>query len=638
MDPRLIVIAGPLEGTIFPLNEVEISIGRERSNQFWINDIAVSRRHSMIKREGDQFKLSDLGSSNGTRVNGVPIKERQLDHGDLIALGDSLFLFLMHEESDSAPALSSVEMDEAGLDSESTILLKIDEALYLNPEKVLAALPPSARLAHDLNALLKISSAVNSIRDLEALQQQLLKLIFEVIPAQRGAILLVKEGQKDFESVFGWDRLTGADLPVQVSHTIVNKVLAEGVAVLSSDLADSEAFNVAESLRASQTRSLLAVPLAVFTKISGVLYLDTSEVAARFDESHLQLATAIASIAAVAIANARNVESLEDEKRQLQEDIRIEHNMVGESRRMREIYQAISKVAPTDSTVLILGESGTGKEMAARAIHQNSARAARLFVAINCAALTETLLESELFGHEKGAFTGAIAQKRGRLELADGGTVFLDEVGELAPALQAKLLRVLQEREFERVGGLRAIKVDIRLIAATNRDIEEAIRSRAFRQDLYYRLNVVRLVMPSLKDRREDIPLLASYFTVKYSHICKRRVKGISTEARACLMSYDWPGNVRELENAIERAVVLGSTETILPEDLPETLLETTPPADSTAASYYEAVKEAKKQIILKALDQAGSNYVEAAKLLGIHPNNLHRLIRNLNVKPILKS
>ena len=637
MNPRLVAIAGPLEGTIFPITEAEISIGRERSNQLWINDISVSRRHSIIKRELDEFELLDLDSSNGTRVNGVPVKERALGHGDLIAIGDSLFLFLVHEESEAAPAASPVEMDEAKLDSESTVLLRIDEALYLNPEKVLAALPPSARLAHDLSALLKISSAINSIRDLGPLQRRLLELTFEVIPAQRGAILLVKEGQEDFESVFGWDRLTEGTRPVQISHTIVNKVLGEGVAVLSSDVAGTDAYDEAESLRVFQTRSLLCVPLAVFAKTLGVLYLDTSDVAARFDESYLQLAVAIAAIAAVAIENARRVQSLEDEKRQLQEDIRIEHNMVGESRRMREVYQAISKVAPTDSTVLILGESGTGKEIAARAIHQNSARAASPFVAINCAALTETLLESELFGHEKGAFTGAIAQKRGRLELADGGTVFLDEVGELALALQAKLLRMLQEREFERVGGARTIKVDIRLIAATNRDLEEAIRSRGFRQDLYYRLNVVRLVLPSLKDRREDIPLLASYFTAKYSRVCKRRVKGISPEARACLMSYDWPGNVRELENAIERAVVLGSTETILPEDLPETLLEMAAPADSSAASYYEAVKEAKKQIILKALDQSGGNYADAARLLGIHPNNLHRLIRNLNIKPLLK-
>jgi Nif-specific regulatory protein len=311
--------------------------------------------------------------------------------------------------------------------------------------------------------------------------------------------------------------------------------------------------------------------------------------------------------------------------------------MVGESHRMRDVFQFIAKVASTDSTVLIRGESGTGKELAARAIHQNSPRSGKPFVAINCAALTETLLESELFGHEKGAFTGAIAQKKGKLEVADGGTVFLDEMGEMTPLLQAKLLRVLQEREFEHVGGTRPIKVDIRLIAATNRDLENAIRQGSFRQDLYYRLNVVSLTMPGLRERREDIPLLASYFATKYGQKCKRQVRGISPEARACLKEYDWPGNVRELENAIERAVVLGSSDVIRPEDLPEAVLETEPPAGGTPTRYHEAIKEAKKQLILKAVEQANGNYTEAAKQLGVHANYLHRLIRNLNLKPVLK-
>src|SRR5438876_12148167 len=225
--------------------------------------------------------------------------------------------------------------------------------------------------------------------------------------------------------------------------------------------------------------------------------------------------------------------------------------MVGESPRMREVFQFIRKVAPTDSTVLIRGESGTGKELVARAIHRNSRRQNRPFVAINCAALTDTLLESELFGHEKGAFTGAVALKKGKIEVADSGTVFLDEIGELAPNLQAKLFRVLQEREFERVGGTRPIKVDVRLIAATNVDLNEASRTGKFRQDLYYRLNVVSLEVPPLREHPQDIPLLAAYFIARYSEKVNRRVAGISPKARTCLLHYSWPGNVRELENAI---------------------------------------------------------------------------------------
>jgi Nif-specific regulatory protein len=288
--------------------------------------------------------------------------------------------------------------------------------------------------------------------------------------------------------------------------------------------------------------------------------------------------------------------------------------------------------------VLIRGESGTGKELAAHAIHLNSARSEKPFITINGATLSESLLESELFGHEKGAFTGAFAQKRGKLELADGGTLFLDEVGELTPLIQAKLLRVLQHRDFERVGGTRPIKVDVRIVTATNKNLEEAVGKGEFRQDLYYRLNVLSVTMPSLRDRRDDIQLLASYFAALYSKKCKRRINGISPEARALLRDYDWPGNVRELENAMERAVVLGSTEMILPDDLPEVLFETGDEGSDQFDDYHHLVKEAKSLIVIKAVEEAGGNYTEAAKRLGLHPTNLHRLIRILNLKPRLKS
>jgi Nif-specific regulatory protein len=300
---------------------------------------------------------------------------------------------------------------------------------------------------------------------------------------------------------------------------------------------------------------------------------------------------------------------------------------------MRKVFEFIRRVAPTDSTVLVQGESGTGKELVAHAIHRNSPRAEQPFVAINCAAIAETLLESELFGHEKGAFTGAVAQKKGKVEVAEGGTLFLDEISELAPGLQAKLLRVLQEREFERLGGTRSIKLDIRVVAATNKSLPDAVKAGAFRNDLFYRLNVVVITMPPLRERREDISLLANHSVAKASRKCGMRLKALSPEALACLMHYDWPGNVRELENALERALVLGSTDTILADDLPDEVLE----ADSTApvpgAKYYAAIKDAKKHLVLQALQEANGSYIEAAKALGMHPNSLLRLIRNLDLK-----
>jgi len=333
----------------------------------------------------------------------------------------------------------------------------------------------------------------------------------------------------------------------------------------------------------------------------------------------------------------RHWERLKQENQALRAEVNLEYNMVGVSARMKEVFDFVRRVAATDATVLVEGESGTGKELVARAIHRNSKRAENPFVAINCAAIAENLLESELFGHEKGAFTGAAAQKKGRIEMAEGGTLFLDEVSELAAELQAKLLRVLQEREFERVGGTRAIPLDTRLIAATNKKLSEAIESGEFRKDLYYRLNVVTLTMPALRDRTEDIPQLAEHFLSKASRKCKTRMKSLSEEAKACLIKYDWPGNVRELENAIERAVVLGLGNVVLPEDLPETILEAGVLSDGSA-KYHRSMKETKRQMIAQALQHAHGSYLEAAKSLGIHPNSLLRLMRNLNVKASKKA
>ena len=634
-NAELEAVAGPLEGSSFPITGGELSIGREPSNQVPILDSSVSRKHCVIRRDDGQYKLQDLNSRNSTFVNGVPVSERVLATGDEIKIGNSLFVFVLPGEGKDAGLSTSVEFDKEDTAGGSTIILKKQDARYLRD---LEKATPTSRMVGDLNALLRISKSVNSVRGLAALEKQLLESIFEVAPADRAAILLSDRSGEEYSSVFGWDRRTGPNPAVQVSRTIVSQVLQDRVAVLCNDLPAANNFSDTESIAIRQIRSVLAVPLEVFDRVMGVIYLDASDPSVRFDEDHLQLLTAIGSIAALALDNAQRMELLEEENRRLQAEMNLEHNMVGESPRMRDVYQFITRVASQDSTVLIYGESGTGKELVAHAIHHNSPRAKKPFVAINCAALSENLLESELFGHEKGAFTGAILQKKGKLEVAEGGTVFLDEIGELAPSLQAKLLRVLQEREFERVGGTRTIKMDVRLITATNRDLEEEVKKVRFREDLYYRLNVVSLRMPALRERREDISLLASYFAAKYGKRSNRTLLGISPQARACLMNYDWPGNVRELENAVERAVVLGSSDLILPEDLPEQILEKAAPMGTTVNAFHDAVRDAKKQLIVSAVEQAGGNYTEAAKLLGLHPNYLHRLIRNLNIKTLLRS
>jgi transcriptional regulator with GAF, ATPase, and Fis domain len=626
---RLVVVVGPLKDTEFQLDEAEVTIGRDAGNRLAISDPSLSRHHCVVIREGNRFKVKDLESRNGSFVNGVAVKEAWLEHGDQLAVGDSVLTYVSEEPTQPHVA-SNVEFAD-GM-TQAMARLHPQDVLYLQPERVLQEMPSMPNLARNLSALLKISGVVHAVRGLEALQEKILELIFETIPAERAVVLLDSRGKGEFGSTFALHRHGRQASPIQVSRTILRQAVEQGVAILGADVPHSGTLSEVESVVAASVGSLMCVPLTVFAGVIGCIYLDTTS-AARFDEGHLQLLAAIAGISAIALANARRLEWLEEENLRLTAEINLEHDMIGASARMKEVYQFLSRVAPSDSTVLIEGESGTGKEVMARALHRNSPRSKRPFVAINCAAIPEGLLESELFGYEKGAFTGAATQKKGKLELADGGVAFLDEVGELAPSLQVKLLRVLQEREFERVGGTRPISVDIRLIAATNRDLREAVKDGEFRQDLYYRLNVVSVVMPPLRERWEDIPLLAEYFGTKYAKKSNLNPKPISAEAMACLMDYDWPGNVRELENAIERAMVLSTSETVRPEDLPDSVLEREFQPGAPAAKYQTAVKELKKQLILNAVKDAHGAYTEAARILGVHPNYLHRLIRNLGLK-----
>jgi len=627
---RLEAVSGPLKGKLFPLTREEVSIGRDPSNEISLLDSLVSRRHCVIRQEASAFRLQDLESRNNTFVSGVPVRDRVLVHGDQIRVGNSILIF-QGPSSDSIPGNASLQLDATPVPGAATVILRKEDALYLQASR---PLPATAKTVRDLNVLLDFSRTVNSVRGLHALQERVLESVLAIVPADQAAILLTENGVAGFSSIVGRNRELGANQPIHASQTILNRVLEENLAVLSSDVQSDDAYREAESLIERRVHSVLAVPLEVLGKVLGVMYLDASSPGARFDSDLLQLVTTLGNITALALENARQLERLGGENRRLYEELNIHHSMIGESKAMHDVYDFVSRVAGRDSTVLISGESGTGKELVARAVHMNGGRADKPFVAINCAAITETLLESELFGHERGAFTGAVSQKKGKLEVAEGGTVFLDEIGELAVPMQAKLLRVLQEREFERVGGTRPIKLDVRLIAATNRDLKEASKTGGFRPDLYYRLNVVSLQMPALRERREDIPMLAAFFATQCGEKVKRRVAGISPEARVCLMRYDWPGNVRELENAIERAVVLGSTELILPDDLPDSILEETAAAGEPVSALHDGIREAKKVLIERAIEQANGNYTEAAKILGVHANHLFRLIRTLNLKP----
>lgn len=601
-------------------------------NQLCIADPVLSRQHCVIICEGGQFIIRDLGSRHGTSVNGVPVREQILHHGDQLAIGSSVFSFQTTEE-DVRPAPSRAELaDEADLQGAQTVLRQQD-ARYLHPETITTDSFQDSRIARDLNTLLVISQNISKIRESESLAWELLGMIFDVVPADRGAILCFGDDPDQINWSVAWDRKRGPGVPVRVSRTIVSRVVREQSALMINDLSNDAELRKSASFANLPIHSLICVPLTFAGRIAAVLYVDAQDAKVTFDDDHLQMLTAIGSLASLALDNISYVEALKQENRELRTQINIEHNMVGASPRLREVFDFIRRVAPTDSTVLIQGESGTGKELVARAIHTNSQRANGPFIPINCAAIAETLLESELFGYEKGAFTGAVAQKKGKIEVASGGTLFLDEIGELALPLQAKLLRVLQEREFERVGGTRPIKIDLRLVAATNQNLQEAVQSGKFRKDLFYRLNVVSITVPPLRERREDIPQLAEHFIAKTARKCNTRMKSLSQEAKVGLTNYDWPGNVRELENAIERALVLGSSDTILLEDLPDAISDAAPAASIPATKYAGTMKDAKKQLILQALQDTNGSYIDAARILGLHPNSLLRLIRRLDLK-----
>ncbi len=343
----------------------------------------------------------------------------------------------------------------------------------------------------------------------------------------------------------------------------------------------------------------------------------------------------------VTIRKAVDIYRLVKENRYLNQELRNQYNfgnIVGKSKPMQEIFSLIQKVAKTRATVLITGESGTGKELVARAIHYNSPRQNKPFISVNCAALPESLLESELFGHEKGSFTGAVSMRKGRFELADKGTLFLDEVSEMSPTLQVKLLRVLQEREFERVGGTKTLKVDVRIIAASNRDLKEEVEAGHFREDLFYRLNVVHIHLPPLRERPDDIPLLVAHFLQKYAQEVGRQRVEISPEALNLIYTYTWPGNVRELENAIERAVILSSGQEITPEHLPPHLFQSQQSYSDifkqipTTLTLPQILEEVEVKLIRRALAQA--NYVQskAAKILGITKSLLQYKIKKYNL------
>jgi Nif-specific regulatory protein len=621
MSWKLVALEGPRAGEVFNLAAGEVSIGRDDANVLRLDDLQVSRPHCIVRVSECGATIEDLNSRNGVYVNDTPARHESLANGDHIRIGNTI-LILVAERAYGDPARIEPTEETASWETMTFAPGRVGE--QASTAELCDALAATKRAAREVATLLGVATSLANARDAESAYRLLLDLLFEVVPAERGAVVVDAVRRDPEVAATSPRRPTRAAGPFRIPADVVERVMHEEVAVLRRR--DEEG---AEDGGWQRAASALAVPIAVDGRLLGAVYLDSSSTSEPLDERHLALASAAATIAALTLLNVESIEWSETERRRLSSGVLIDHQMIGESPPMQSVYSAIQRVAHTNATVLIRGESGTGKELVARAIHRNSARASKPFVAINCATLTESLLESELFGHEKGAFTGATTQKRGKLEVADGGTVFLDEIGEMPPSLQAKLLRAIQERQFERVGGTQPVQVDVRWIAATNVDLEHAIASGRFRRDLYYRLDVISLAMPALRDRKEDIPLLAAHFMTRYAEKCGRRITGMSRDARSMLMRYAWPGNVRELQNTVERAVVLGTGEQIAVEDLPETITRAPYVADG---GFQELVTSFKRTLVANALEEAGGDLAKAARLLELHPRYMYRLLKKLGI------
>ncbi len=644
-----------------------VTVGRAPTNQLVVKDERCSRTHAEIFFSRRQWTLRDLDSRNGTLVGGKLVRgDYVLKPGDVIRIGQSQLAFV-HDLSKAfvdtgAPRTQEAEpedgsssaatSDSIGGDSEildpPTITHRRGHTRFLrNAGDEEAGTPRVGKAAANL---CRLAFELAQATDEMAMAQMALAGLFEGTQIDAGAVLLLVR-QKNPEQ-------NGPVLEVVASRTdteskyhrvstfLADMVLREGEAVLARNVMGDSNLGSRDSKGEITATTVICAPVRQGTsKAFGLIHLYSTREDRVPDPDDLEFTLAVADTLAVALRNfsrrqelADNLNQIRDENLQLRELLGAQSEIVGESPLMVQASQAIARAAPSRATVLIRGESGVGKELVARAVHYASPRAKKPFVCLNCAALSESLLESELFGHEKGAFTGATERKIGKFEAAHTGTLMLDEIGEMSPSIQAKFLRVLEGHAFERVGGSEPIKVDVRVIAATNRDLEKDVTNGKFRRDLYFRLHVLEIVVPALRKRPEDIPLLANHFLRKFNSETGRKIRGFTPRAMDQMRRYRWPGNVRELKNVVERAVVLTRGEYVDVEDLTLSTLSTAgDTAEGTMAQReYRpmSLEEVERMHILATLRSTGWNKSQSAGILGIERSTLDRKIRRYELAP----
>jgi len=589
-------------------------LGRQRQIDIVIADLSVSRQHCVLERDSGapaSFHVRDLGSFNGTHVNDEKILECELKPGDRIRLGNCEFVFELSE------ALSIVDDDSfvSTIQGAPELFVQIPEEVNDDAE--------IDRYAAGLSAAFALSTELQTHTSLQSLCESLLRHCLEALPACYAAFILTEPDEGREWKIFHESREFSRQTHRSISQELIKRSLS------SLDLMAGRV--QAGPYPGAEGETFLIAPLNVQNQAVGVLYAIGAD-SQEFDRYHLRFAAMAARTAAPAILRVMESEKASRVHAHLLSEIVMKHEIVGRSPAIRAVLGKIQKASGGDASVLISGESGTGKELAARALHLNSPRAGYPLLAFNCAALSESLIESELFGHERGAFTGALQRRRGIFEQANGSTLFLDEIGELPLSVQAKLLRVLERQEIVRLGGEKTVPVNFRLIAATNRDLAQEVQNGKFRADLLYRIRVVSITMPPLRERKDDILPIAEHFLAEFTGKASRKVSGFSPRAKNYLEAYGWPGNVRELRNAVEHAVLFGAAPEIETEDFPEAM-----PMDASIAglspAYHAAVAQARRAIILEAFAKARGNHSAAATALGVHPNNLHRMIRELGLR-----
>jgi transcriptional regulator with GAF, ATPase, and Fis domain len=589
----------PAEGApvMVAIHKPVTTIGRALGNDIAVPDPSVAHHHAQIVFNGRDFQLEEVDREAEILINGKKKRRARLVQGDRVTLGRAQLGFSMFTE---------VELQEPNDRSR-------------NADGDIAG----------LRRLHAFSERLMTVSSVDELLETLLDDVIQLTGAARGIVLLVDvEDGKEAAPRVRASRNVGAealqDPTGAISDSITRQVIETRRPVIVSDALTDTTFGKSESVIALKLSSVMCVPLLSQGETLGVLYVANDEVKHLFERRQLDLLTIFASQASLILQNAMLLSALRADKEKLQGELEDKRfgEIIGACPSMMEVFRKLQKVAATDISVLITGETGTGKELIAREIHRRSNRIAGPFVTVNCGAIPENLMESEMFGHVKGAFTGAVASRAGKFQQADGGTLFLDEVGELTPQLQVKLLRAIQERVVFRVGDNRAERCDIRIVAATNRTLEEMIKTGEFREDLYYRLNVVNLWLPPLRDRGDDVYIIAKALLSKYADEMASQVRGFSPQALAAVRKAPWPGNIRQLENRIKKALVLCEKTLLGPEDL-----DLGGDAESPIVPLEKAKEDFQRRYVLEVLERNNGNRTQTARDLGVDPRTIFRYL-----------